>query len=109
MSSQINFAKALGIESLAGAVVFMVLYVPLLAFFIRKSLTHSTYVHYVLTLFCTSKQTYLPDPFLQELNIVDPPSASGCICHTHGSNKLRNGRRDARIRSEEHTSELQSQ
>ncbi|KAF8809298.1 hypothetical protein BYT27DRAFT_7136418 [Phlegmacium glaucopus] len=47
-----NFAKATGIQSLAGAIVFTVLYAPLLAFFIRKCFTHPTYVHYVLTFFC---------------------------------------------------------
>ena len=54
-SSQVNFAHFLGIESLAGAIVFAVLYVFLLAFFVRKSFVHPTYVHYILTLFCSSK------------------------------------------------------
>jgi len=48
-----NFAAAIGIHSLAGAIVFSVLYVPLLAFFFVKSFTHPTYVHYILTLFCS--------------------------------------------------------
>lgn len=52
MSSRINFAKALGMESLAAAVVFTILYVPFLVFFARKSFTHPTYVHYTLTFFC---------------------------------------------------------
>jgi len=47
-----NFAAAVGIHSLAGAIVFTVLYVPLLGFFFVKSFTHPTYVHYVLTFFC---------------------------------------------------------
>lgn len=50
--SHINFANAIGIHSLAGAIVFAVLYAFLLAFFTRKSFTHPTYVHYVLTFFC---------------------------------------------------------
>ena len=50
-----NYAAAIGIHSLPGAIVFTVLYVLLLAFFFRKSFTHPTYVHYVLTFFCISK------------------------------------------------------
>jgi len=50
--SHINFAHYVGIESLAGAIVFAILYAPLLVIFIRKSFTHPTYVHYILTLFC---------------------------------------------------------
>ncbi|KAF8809296.1 hypothetical protein BYT27DRAFT_7254796 [Phlegmacium glaucopus] len=53
MSSQINFAKALGIESLAGAIVFTILYIPILVWFVRKSFNHPTQVHYALTFFCT--------------------------------------------------------
>ena len=55
MSTYINYGEILGISSLAGAIVFAVLYEPFLIFFIRKSITHPTYVHYVLTFFCTSK------------------------------------------------------
>jgi len=47
-----DFADALGIHSLAGPIVLVILYAFLLAFFIRKSFTHPTYVHYILTLFC---------------------------------------------------------
>ena len=53
-----NFAKAIGIESLAGAIVFTILYVFLLAWFLRQPFTHPTYVHYILTVFCTSKQAH---------------------------------------------------
>lgn len=68
-----NFAAAVGIHSLAGAIVFTVLYVPLLGFFFVKSFTHPTYVHYVLTFFCLSKQKYhiFPQSPLPELNMVD--------------------------------------
>jgi hypothetical protein len=52
ISSNVNYAVILGIHSLAGPIVFDILYVFLLAFFIRKSFTHPTYVHYILTLFC---------------------------------------------------------
>jgi len=47
-----NFAEAIGIQSLPGAIVFTVLYVALLAWFLGKCFTHPTYVHYVLTFFC---------------------------------------------------------
>lgn len=51
----INYAAALGIHSLPGAIVFTVLYALLLVFFIHKSFTHPTYVYFVLTFFCVSK------------------------------------------------------
>ena len=56
MSSPINYAKAVGIESIGGAVIFTILYIPLFLWFVRKSFVHPTHVHYTLTLFCTSKQ-----------------------------------------------------
>lgn len=51
MSFAINFAKALGIESLPAAIVFMILYVALFAFFVYKSFTQPTTVHYMATSF----------------------------------------------------------
>ncbi|KAF8809297.1 hypothetical protein BYT27DRAFT_7187992 [Phlegmacium glaucopus] len=53
MSSQTNFAKDLGIDSVAGAIVFTILYIPLLVWFVGKSFNHPTHIHYGLTLFCT--------------------------------------------------------
>ena len=50
-----NYATAIGIQSLPGAIVFTVLYGLLLAIFFAKCFTHPTYVHYVLTFFCLSK------------------------------------------------------
>jgi hypothetical protein len=47
-----NFAKAYGIDSVAGAVIFAVLYVPLLLFFIRQAISRPTYVYIVIALFC---------------------------------------------------------
>jgi len=52
-SSTINYAKFLGIESLPAAIIFIVLYLPLFLWFIRKSFVHPTHVHYTLTFFCT--------------------------------------------------------
>ena len=57
MASQINYAKAVGIESIAGAIIFTILYLPLFIWFVRKSFVHPTHVHYTLTLFCISKRT----------------------------------------------------
>ena len=54
--TQINYAKAVGIESIGGAVIFAILYLPLFLWFIRKSFVHPTHVHYTLSLFCISKQ-----------------------------------------------------
>ena len=50
-----NYATAIGIQSLPGAIVFTILYGLLLAIFFVKCFTHPTYVHYVLTFFCLSK------------------------------------------------------
>ncbi|KAH7890189.1 hypothetical protein F5I97DRAFT_1850976 [Phlebopus sp. FC_14] len=47
-----NFASAAGIDSVAGAVIFAVLYAPLLLFYIRQSIARPTYVFIVLALFC---------------------------------------------------------
>jgi len=53
MSSPINYAKAVGIESVAGAVIFTILYIPVLLWFVGRSFVHPTPVHFTLTLFCT--------------------------------------------------------
>lgn len=53
MSSTINYAKAVGIESLAGAIIFTILYIPIFLWFIRQSFVNPTHVHYTLTFFCT--------------------------------------------------------
>jgi hypothetical protein len=47
-----NFAQASGIDSVAGAVIFAILYSPLLLFYIRQSIARPTYVFIVLSLFC---------------------------------------------------------
>ncbi|KAL4073620.1 hypothetical protein V8B97DRAFT_1934953 [Scleroderma yunnanense] len=47
-----NYAKAYGIESVAGAVIFAVLYVPLLVLYIKQAFIRPTYVFVVLSLFC---------------------------------------------------------
>ena len=63
MSTGINYAKAYGIESVAGAVVFAVLYVPFFGWFVRQSIGRPTYVFIILALFCAS-QYPLSFPFL---------------------------------------------
>jgi len=52
-----NYAATIGISSLAAAIVFSVVYAALLVVFLAKSFTHPTYVHYVLTFFCTIRVT----------------------------------------------------
>lgn len=49
-----TLANAFGIESLAAAVVFVILYVPLLAFFFSKTVARPVYVYIILTFFCSS-------------------------------------------------------
>jgi hypothetical protein len=53
MSTGINYAKAFGIESVAAARVFAVIYVPFFGWFARQSFRRPTYVYFVLTFFCT--------------------------------------------------------
>lgn len=53
----INFAKAYGYHSLAAAIIFAILYFPLLAYFIFQSFARPTYVHTVMVVFCSSEPT----------------------------------------------------
>lgn len=53
----INFAKAYGYHSLAAAIIFAILYFPLLAYFIFQSFARPTYVHIVMVVFCLSEPT----------------------------------------------------
>jgi hypothetical protein len=46
-----NYAKAYGIDSVAGAVIFAILYVPLFLFYIKQSIARPTYVYIVIALF----------------------------------------------------------
>jgi hypothetical protein len=55
MSDSVNYAKLYGIKSLAGAVVFAVLYVPFFGWFVRQSIRRPTYVFIILSLFCCSE------------------------------------------------------
>ncbi|KAG6811040.1 hypothetical protein H0H92_009271 [Tricholoma furcatifolium] len=47
-----NYAKFLGIESVAGAAIFAAAYVPLFLLFVYNSIRRPTYVFIVLSLFC---------------------------------------------------------
>ncbi|KIM49901.1 hypothetical protein M413DRAFT_439029 [Hebeloma cylindrosporum] len=48
----INYAHWSGIHSVPVAIIFAVLYIPLLGWFVRQSFARPTYVHFVLSLFC---------------------------------------------------------
>jgi len=52
-----NFAKAYGIDSVAGAVIFAVLYLPFLLFFIKQTVFRPTYVYIVMAFFCAVRIT----------------------------------------------------
>ncbi|EDR00897.1 uncharacterized protein LACBIDRAFT_295674 [Laccaria bicolor S238N-H82] len=54
---QVNYAHAIGFNSVAAAVIFATLYVPLFHWFILQSFKHPTYVHIVLSLFCAIRIT----------------------------------------------------
>ena len=54
-STATTLAHAIGIESLPPAIVFAILYVPLLGWFVLQSVKRPTYVYVVLALFCASE------------------------------------------------------
>ncbi|KZT72459.1 hypothetical protein DAEQUDRAFT_763158 [Daedalea quercina L-15889] len=55
--SSINYAKAYGVDSLAAAIIFAVLYALLLALYIFQAVRRKTWVYFVLTLFCLMRVT----------------------------------------------------
>jgi hypothetical protein len=52
MTTGINYAKLFGFHSVAAAIIFAILYVPLFGWMSRMSFVRPTYVYSVLTLFC---------------------------------------------------------
>ncbi|KDQ62821.1 hypothetical protein JAAARDRAFT_471835 [Jaapia argillacea MUCL 33604] len=55
--AEINYASLSGIHSVAAAVVFAVIYAPLILFYIHQSIKRPTYVFIVLSFFCTLRVT----------------------------------------------------
>ena len=53
--TDINYAKASGIHSVAAAAIFAVLYAFLLPYFIWRATRNPTYVLIILSLFCASE------------------------------------------------------
>jgi hypothetical protein len=49
-----NYAQAIGIHSVAAAVVFVILYVPLLVFYVLRAVRLRTSAYITLVLFCAS-------------------------------------------------------
>ena len=54
-NTQINYARASGIESVAGAAIFAVVYAFLLPYYIWRATRNPTYVLIILSLFCASE------------------------------------------------------
>lgn len=54
-SESINYAELYGVKSVPGAVVFAIIYVPLLVWFIFHAFGRPTYALIVLSLFCASE------------------------------------------------------
>ncbi|KAF7343252.1 hypothetical protein MVEN_01757000 [Mycena venus] len=50
--SSIDYATAFGFHSIAAAVIFALVYLPLFLWFIRQSIKNTTYVYISLTVFC---------------------------------------------------------
>ncbi|KZT72458.1 hypothetical protein DAEQUDRAFT_705625 [Daedalea quercina L-15889] len=55
--SSTNYAKDYGIESLAAAIVFTILYVPLLALNVYQAIRRRTRVYFTISLFCLIRVT----------------------------------------------------
>jgi hypothetical protein len=53
--NSIDFAAAFGIESVAAAVIFMILFIPVLGYSIWRVATKYNYVFVFLTLFCAGE------------------------------------------------------
>lgn len=70
-----NYAKAYGIESVAGAVILAIVYVPLFALYIRQAILRPTYVFVVIALFCAGQLQTFCTPTLSD----DIPSANCCL------------------------------
>ncbi|KAF8888343.1 hypothetical protein BD779DRAFT_1470370 [Infundibulicybe gibba] len=56
-SPDINYVKLFGFESVAAAIIFAILYMPLLGWFVRQSIARPTYVFRTLALFCAIRVT----------------------------------------------------
>lgn len=56
-------ASQFGINAFPAAVVFAILYVPLLAFFFSRTVGRPVYVYIILTLFCASPSFLLSPSF----------------------------------------------
>ncbi|KAJ7023475.1 hypothetical protein C8F04DRAFT_1048035 [Mycena alexandri] len=54
-SSSIDYAALFGIHSLAGAIIFAILFFPIGLWFIRQSIKNTTYVYIILALFCAMR------------------------------------------------------
>lgn len=68
-STKVNLAKAFGYHSEALAVVFAVLYIPLLAYFVLMAFKRPTYVHNAMVIFCScKKQTVYIDICISSAN-----------------------------------------
>lgn len=76
MSTSPDYASYLGIHSEAAAIVLVVVYAPLMIWFIHQSIKHPTYVHIVLALFCASTLFHSPthetavDSFTSPYNLL---------------------------------------
>ena len=58
-STNINYAKASGIDSVAAAAIFAVLYAFLLPYYIWRATRNPTYVLIILALFCASESLHI--------------------------------------------------
>ncbi|KAF9246373.1 hypothetical protein BU15DRAFT_39833 [Melanogaster broomeanus] len=65
-----NYATAFGIHSLAAAVIFAILYFPLLGLFVSKAIARPSYIFIILSFFCTIRIT----AFILRALLADVPA-----------------------------------
>ena len=91
----IDFAKAFGYSSTAAAIVFAVLYFPLLAYFIFQSFARPTYVHIVMVVFCSSESRmlfYIIPRYNHRIYSPRMLSSHCCVCAARRAGVNRIGR-----------------
>ncbi|KAF7366889.1 hypothetical protein MSAN_00947600 [Mycena sanguinolenta] len=67
--SSIDYATAFGYKSIPAAVVFAIVYLPLVLWFIRQSIRNTTYIYISLTVFCLSEILITSESLGENLNV----------------------------------------
>lgn len=71
-----NYASLFEIESLAAAIVFVVLYVPFFVYFFAKAIARPNYVYIIITFFCAGPSLVLSISRAHPLQCASPRLSS---------------------------------